>query len=98
MDFVEIAQFGSRLEAETIGHALDQYGIPFLVKSEAVGIFGPGADGPTLVGATLWVPSDRVDEVAGLLTCIIRKPGIEESGEPLVEPPPLPNPPTQDHQ
>ena len=70
-DFVKAASFGSRVEAETVGHALDQYGIPFYVKSEDVGVFG-GAPGPSLYGATLWIPRDRVNEVAQLLSCVIK--------------------------
>ena len=71
MDFVEIATFGSRLEAETIGHALDQYGIPFLVQSHDVGMFGPGMIGSSPAGARLLVPQDRVDEVRELLNCVV---------------------------
>ena len=40
MKYVEIAVFPSRLEAEAIGHALDPHGIPFLVQSADIGIFG----------------------------------------------------------
>ncbi len=36
------ARFSSRLEAEAIGYALDQYDIPFLVQSSDIGVFGPG--------------------------------------------------------
>ncbi len=71
MDFVPIAQFNTRLEAETIAHALDQYGIPFLVKSEDVGMVGSGG-GMTTLGASLWVPAEQVEEVAELLNCVIR--------------------------
>ena len=70
MDFKEVARFNSRLEAETIGHALDQYSIPFLVQSADVGMFGPGMTGWSPQGAGLLVPADRVDEVHELLTCI----------------------------
>ena len=70
MDFKEVARFNSRLEAEAIGHALDQYSIPFLVQSADVGMFGPGMTGWSPQGATLLVPADRVDEVHELLTCI----------------------------
>ena len=45
MEYVEIARFNSRLEAEAIGHALDQYDIPFLVQSPDIGRFGPGCAG-----------------------------------------------------
>jgi len=94
MDFVEIAVFPSRLEAETIGHALDQFDIPFLIQSHDVGMFGPGMMGATPGGASLRVPADRVDEVRELLTCVIQplaedelveeepeKPGIEDPGD-----------------
>ena len=73
-DFVEVARFGSRIEAETVGHALDQYDIEFIVKSDDIGIFGPGAGGPTIAGASLWVPADQAPEVARLLSCVVKPP------------------------
>ena len=81
MNFVEIANFPSRLEAETIGHALDQYGIPFLVQSHDVGMFGPGMTGVTPDGARLLVPEDRVEEVSELLTCLVKPIPEGELGE-----------------
>jgi hypothetical protein len=69
-DFEEVARFPSRLEAEAIGHALDQYDIPFLVQSADVGMFGPGMTGWSPEGARLLVPSDRVAEVHELLSCL----------------------------
>lgn len=79
-DFVEVARFPSRLEAETVGHALDQYDIPFFVKSDDIGLFGPGITGPTPGGASLWVPAARHAEVAGLLSCVVRPPPPAEGG------------------
>lgn len=73
-EFVEIGRFNTRLEAETVGHALDQYGIPFLVRSDDIGIFGPGHAFGTPQGAALLVPSDRKEEVAELLECVVRSP------------------------
>jgi len=70
-EFVEIARFDTRLEAEAIGHALDQYDIPFLVKSDDIGIFGPGHIMSTPQGASLWVPASRKKEVAELLSCVV---------------------------
>ncbi len=70
MKFVELATFDSRLEAETIGHALDQYDIPFLVQSAGVGIFGIGMMGKSPVPVKLCVPDHRLDEVKELLTCL----------------------------
>jgi len=69
--FVSIARFDTRLEAEAIGHALDQYDIPFLVKSDDIGIFGPGHVMSTPQGASLWVPASRKEEVAELLSCVV---------------------------
>ena len=77
-EFVEIARFNTRLEAEAVGHALDQYEIPFLVRSDDIGIFGPGHAFGTPQGAALLVPSDRKEEVADLLECVMR--GAEETG------------------
>ncbi|MCP3959601.1 MAG: DUF2007 domain-containing protein [bacterium] len=77
MEFVEIARFGSRLEAETIGHALDQFGIPFYVASTDIGVFGPGHTGATPGGAGLCVPEDRAEEASELLHCAVRPEGDE---------------------
>ena len=77
MEFVEIARFASRLEAETVGHALDQYGIDFFVESD-VGVFGPGHIGPTPGGAGLYVPSDRAADVSELLRCAVNPQGVED--------------------
>ena len=71
MEFVEIARFNSRLEAESIGHALDQYEIPFLVQSADVGMFGPGMVGTSPAGARLLVPENKLEEVRELLNCVV---------------------------
>lgn len=70
--YVEIAAFPSRLEAEAIGHALDEHGIPFLVKSDDIGIFGPGMTGWSPGGAKLFVLEEHRAQVAELLTCVVR--------------------------
>jgi hypothetical protein len=80
MAFHKIARFPSRLEAETVGHALDQYEIPFLVKSDDVGVFGPGMVGRSPTGATLWVPEEHVERVKQLLSCVVADES-EDSGE-----------------
>ncbi len=82
-DFVEIAVFSSRLEAEAIGHALDQYEIPFLVQSHDVGMFGPGMVGTSPAGARLCVPGDRVEEVRELLSCLAGPLAEDELGDEL---------------
>ncbi len=77
-NFVKVADFPSRMEAETVGHALDQYGIPFLVRTDDIGIFGPGFIMPSAGGASLWVPAERMPEVTELLACVV---GLEELEE-----------------
>jgi len=72
--FVEIAEFDSRLEAETVGHALDQFEIPFLVQSAGVGMFGLGMVGKSPVPVSLCVPDNRLDEVRELLSCVAGPP------------------------
>ncbi len=81
MEFVEIARFESRLEAEAIGHALDQYDIPFFVQSHDIGMFGPGHMGRTPAGAGLCVPAERAGEAAELLRCAVRPEGDVEETE-----------------
>jgi hypothetical protein len=81
MKFVEIARFSSRLVAETIGHALDQYDIPFFVQSPDIGIFGPGMTFASPFGASLRVPEDRLAEVEELLNCVVR-PAADAEDEP----------------
>ncbi len=68
---MKVAHFPSRLEAETVGHALDQYDIPFIVKCNDIGIFGPGFAMGTVEGASLWVPANRREEVSKLLACVV---------------------------
>ncbi len=80
MKFVEIAKFDSRLEAEAIGHALDQYEIPFLVQSAGVGMFGMGMVGKSPVPVSLCVPDYRLDEVRELLSCVAGP--VKENEEP----------------
>lgn len=70
MNFKAVGNFASRLEAEAIGHALEQHSIPFIVQSEDVGIFGPGHTGRTPRGATLLVPEKDVERVRELMSCL----------------------------
>lgn len=71
MDFVKIASLNSRIEAETIGHALDQYEIPHQVKTDDAG----GMLVPMFPGASIWVPADKAQLAKKLLSCI--EPGAD---------------------
>lgn len=68
MELVEIASFKSRLEAETVANALDQYGIPHVVQSDDVGGMYGGIQFGT-AGATLCVPESFETQTRRLLTC-----------------------------
>lgn len=78
MNLKVVGEFPSRLEAEAIGHALDQYGIPFIVQSADIGMFGPGMTGSSPTGAALLVAEDRVDEARELLHCALTPTEPEE--------------------
>lgn len=70
MDFIKIGSFNSRIEAETIGHALDQYDIPHMIKLDDAG----GMLVQMLPGASLWVPEDQAEEARRLLACVLPPP------------------------
>ena len=81
MKFVEIARFDNRLEAEAVGHALDQHEIPFLVQGSDIGMFGPGMVGRSPVGVSLQVPEGALEEVKRLLDCLVRVPESEQADD-----------------
>jgi len=68
MSLVKVSTFRSRLEAETYGHVLDQYDIPFFVQCEDAGIFGMGASMNT--PATLMVREEHLQQVKRILLCL----------------------------
>ncbi len=70
MDFVALHDFSSRVEAEMAGEILEQAGIPFLIQSEDIGIFGPGG-GPAPTGAQLLVRLEDLPDATTLLTGLI---------------------------
>ena len=71
MDFIQVASFSSRIEAETVAHALDPFDIPFILKGDDVGLFGTGQSLHVPGGVTLWIPESRLKEVARLLDCVV---------------------------
>lgn len=78
MKLVEIARFNSRMEAEAVGHALDQYEIPFLIQGSDIGIFGPGMNGRSPAGVSLQVSEEVLEEVKELLHCVLVEPESDE--------------------
>ena len=58
-DWMDIARYGSLVEAELAGGRLESADIPFLIdQRDAVGLFGPGHSGTSVRGVTLKVPPD----------------------------------------
>ncbi len=68
--FVRLHHFSSRLEAEMLGEILRQADIPFLIQSEDIGIFGPGA-APAPGGARLVVRRTDREYAKTLLSGLI---------------------------
>lgn len=58
------------MEAEMAGEILKQSEIPYLIQSEDIGIFGPGA-GPAPMGARLMVRQDDLQDAKVLLSGLI---------------------------
>jgi len=71
MEYVTIATFNSRMEAETVAHALDPHGIPFLIQGHDIGMLG--AAGAVPGGIRLMVPDYAAEQVEAMLECVIRK-------------------------
>ncbi|WFB36135.1 hypothetical protein P3T73_18435 [Kiritimatiellota bacterium B12222] len=63
MDFIRIANFNNRLEAETTGHLLDASEIPFMIHSDD-SIFGEGGVGAYVF---LSVPEDLKDKALAVI-------------------------------
>ncbi len=63
MDFIRIANFNNKLEAETVAHVLDGAEIPFVIHSDEA-LFGEGGVGDYVF---LSVPEDRAEEARNLI-------------------------------
>ena len=63
MDFVRIADFNNKLNAETTAHVLDQSGIPFIIHSDE-SIFGEGGISQYVF---LSVPREQEAQARGLI-------------------------------
>ncbi len=68
--FVKLCHFSSRLEAEMLGEILKQAEIPYLIQSEDIGIFGPGA-APVPGGVRITVRKADIDDAQHALAGLI---------------------------
>ncbi|MBR9990037.1 MAG: DUF2007 domain-containing protein [Gemmatimonadetes bacterium] len=66
-DWISVKEYAMMFEAELDKQALEQSGIPVMLKGPLTGAFGPGFAGPTAQGVTLLVPGDRYDAAIELL-------------------------------
>jgi hypothetical protein len=69
-DFILLHLFQLRMEAEMAGEILSQAEIPYLIQSEDIGIFGPGAS-PAPAGARLLVRETDLEDAKALLSGLI---------------------------
>lgn len=69
-DFVVLHLFHLRMEAEMAGEILKEAEIPYLIQSEDIGLFGPGA-GPAPGGARLMVRKADLEDAKVLLTGLV---------------------------
>lgn len=70
MDLILLHRFPSRMEAEMAAEILKQAEIPYVIQSEDIGIFGPGA-APAPTGARLMVPPEDLEDAKVLLSGLI---------------------------
>lgn len=70
MSFIPLHRFPSRMEAEMAGEILKQAEIPYLIQSEDIGIFGPGAS-PAPSGARLLVHQEDLQDAKILLSGLV---------------------------
>jgi hypothetical protein len=65
--WVLLTNVAAVFESDMIVQMLDEAGIASMVKGPEVGIWGYGWGGPVPQGASIYVPSDRLDEAMQLL-------------------------------
>ncbi len=70
LNFIKLHLFSSRIEAEMVGEILKQAEIPYLIQSEDIGIFGPGAS-PVPGGVRMVVREADLEYAKALLAGII---------------------------
>ena len=62
-----VITYTTTFEADIGRAALEQAGIPVLVKGADVGMFGGAFSGPTAHGVTLYVPADRAEDARDIV-------------------------------
>lgn len=66
-EWTTVATFSARYEAELSIQQLEGADVPYLVKGEEAGIWGPGFSGPTSRGIELLVPAEYADAAREML-------------------------------
>lgn len=62
-----VITYTTTFEADLGKAALEQAGIPVLVKGADVGMFGGAFSGPTAHGVTLYVPASRLEDARDIV-------------------------------
>ena len=69
-----LRSYASRIEADLDLGVLEEHGIPVIVQSPSIGIFGPGFGAATAEGVRVLVDADDLERALDLL-------GLESDGE-----------------
>ena len=67
MSLVKVGSFASRVEAGIAAGVLQSHGIWHTIRSDDIGIFGPGHMGRSAIGADLMVAGEDLEEARRLL-------------------------------
>jgi hypothetical protein len=62
-----VITYTTTFEADIARAALEQAGIPVMVKGADVGMFGGAFSGPTAHGVTLYVPVHRLEDASDIV-------------------------------
>ena len=65
-EWAPLATFGNTLAADLVRQALEEEGIPVLVRGNQVGIFGGAFQGSVTGGVELLVPSPELDRARAI--------------------------------
>jgi len=68
LHWTKVAEVAATYEGDMARQLLEAHGIPVVVLSDRIGVFGPGFVGPSAFGVSILVPSDRADQARRVLT------------------------------
>ena len=67
IDWTPAVEYGAQYQVDLALPILEEAEIPYVVKGQEAGIWGPAFAGPTSRGIRILVPAERADEARDLL-------------------------------